>query len=732
MFRKSTKAYLTSIKINYIQIILMSSFLLLVNTTICFAEEKWQYQRLSKNAYSEKNDTLKIKALIKLSLAFQYINQDSCLPIALNAFKLQKKSNYEQLEAYVYNCLGSAYINIGREDSSAYWFLKAIKSAQRNNNNKQAALSINNLGVFYANAGNNQLAMSFYNKSLYIRNLINDSLGIASCLNNMANTNLKLGNYLNARFQLLLAIKIKIALSDTISIGRSFINLSNTYLYTKESDKAEISIKLARKWLNLAGAQTEIFSIYTNLGASYYFKNNFKSAKIEFENALENVLKSKDLFNIAIAYNNLGEVETELDNFDKAENYFLKSVAICNQINDYESEAITYMGMAQIYEHKKNHAKAISYYKKACEILDKYDFKPNLSEGLNSISKVYELSGDHKNALESFKKHTEIERILELNNSKEKIQKLEYENELAQKQSQISILEKEKELADSISLRNKLFIGFLFLIILAISIILVIALKSRKAKIIDNLLIKRQSEELSKQAEELTKLNAIKDKTFSILSHDLKSPIVALQQTLNLLDENLIDKDEFIIIKDSLKEKYINLNQLLDNLLNWSRVRMSGVNSTNPESISVEEIINQNLKLFIPQIEQKKLNLICQIDKNAIVYADPNQLDLIIRNILTNAIKFSFSKANIIIESKKQDSICLITIKDFGTGMNPNVLETINQGDSTKSKVGTNGEKGTGIGLMISRDFIIQNNGKLIIESESGKGSTFIVELPAA
>lgn len=732
MFRKSTKAYLTSIKIKIIWFTLISILLILVNTTICFAEEKWPYQRLRNSTYSEVNDSNKINSLIKLVSAYQYINHDSCLPVALNAFQLQQKNKYDKLEAAVFNCVGSAYLNIGKADSSILWFIKALKTAQKNNDTKQAGLSINNIGVYYAAIGNNQMAMSFYNKSLFIRKAINDSLGMSSCLNNMANTNLKLGNYLDSRFQLLLSIKIKIAFSDTNSIGRSFINLSNTYLYTKELDKAETSLKLARHWLELAGAQTEIFSIYTNLGASYYFNKNFKAAKIEFEKALENVLKSNDLFNIAIAYNNLGEVETEFDNYEKAETYFLKSAAICRQINDYESEASSYMGMAQIYEHKKQYAKAISFFKNACDILNKYDFKPNYSEGLKSISNAYEKAGDYKNALENFRQHVELERGLEANNSKEKIQKLEYENELEQKQSQISILEKEKELAESISLRNKLIIVFLFLTILAISIILVITLRSRKAKIKDNLLIKSQAEELGKQASELIKLNAIKDKTFSILSHDLKSPVVALQQTLYLLDENLLEKDEFIFMKDSLREKFINLNQLLDNLLNWSKVRMSGESSTHPEKISVEEIINQNLKLFNPQIEQKKLDIICQIENNAYVFADPNQLDLVIRNILTNSIKFSFSDAKIIIESNLLNNKCIISIKDFGTGMNPNVLETINQGDSTKSKVGTNGEKGTGIGLMISRDFIIQNNGKLIIESESGKGSTFIVELPAA
>ena len=282
---------MTPIKIKIIWFKFIIVLFILFNTTICFAEEKWPYQRLSNSTYSEVNDSVKINSLIKLASVFQFINHDSCLPVALYAYQLQQKNKYQQLDESVYNSLGSAYLNIGMADSSLYWFLKALKSAQKNNNTKQAGLSINNLGVYYAGLGNNQMAMSFYNKSLFIRKSINDSLGMASSLNNMANTNLKLGNYIESRFQLLLAIKIKINYSDSNSIGRSFINLSNIYLYTKESEKAETALKLARKWLELVGAQTEIFSIYTNLGASHYFKQNFKAAKNEFENALENVLK---------------------------------------------------------------------------------------------------------------------------------------------------------------------------------------------------------------------------------------------------------------------------------------------------------------------------------------------------------------------------------------------------------------------------------------------------------
>jgi signal transduction histidine kinase len=167
-------------------------------------------------------------------------------------------------------------------------------------------------------------------------------------------------------------------------------------------------------------------------------------------------------------------------------------------------------------------------------------------------------------------------------------------------------------------------------------------------------------------------------------------------------------------------------------LLNWSRARISGNFSLKPELIILSNIIQQNITLFNAQIEQKELIIENNIDLKHCVYADFNQLDLVLRNVIINAIKFSFVGGKIITSSFMKDESCMISVQDFGTGMTQKDLNSINQGDLISSKTGTSGEKGTGIGLIISRDFVIQNKGILQIKSELQKGSTIVIELPRA
>lgn len=707
-----------------------SIFCLCLTSNNLFAEKIWPYQRATVKAYSQVDDSLKLETLIKLSLAYQFINPDSCLPIALRAKTLLEKLKAESYRPYLYNCLASAYINLQKSDSSVYWLTEAFSIGKEQNNLIQIAHSLNNFGVYYSSVGYNQASLSFYTKSLYIRQALNDSNGIASSLNNMANTNMKLGNFQEARIQLLQSLDIKIKRCDTNSLSRSFMNLSNVYLSIGNFNKAISSLKLAQFWQEISGANAEFFSIHTNLGGTYFYQNKFTESKKEFELALKNSIENKQILNQAISYNNLGEVETNLKNYQTAESYFKQSEIICKIVKDYEAEAASILGRAKILSLKNDHVGAINLYKKGIEILEKYDFKPTLVLSYKDLILVFEQIGDYKSAYEYYIKLHKIEDELAISNSNEKIQKLEYENTLAQKQAEISILEKDKELSETKSWRNRLTIGSLIVLLTSISIVLFYVLRSRNEKIKDNQIIKKQAEKLSLQAEQLIKINSIKDKTFSILSHDLRSPLVSLQQTLFLLDENLIEKEEFEFIKNSLREKFSNLNQLLDNLLNWSRSNMTGENTAKPESILLHNIIQQNIKLFGPQSEQKGLIIENNVDLTHIVYADHNQLDLILRNIIINAIKFSFERGKILINSMIKENTCILTIQDFGTGMNQKELDIINQGDLSISKPGTMGEKGTGIGLMISRDFAIQNRGKLQVKSEFEKGSTIVIELP--
>lgn len=247
--------------------------------------------------------------------------------------------------------------------------------------------------------------------------------------------------------------------------------------------------------------------------------------------------------------------------------------------------------------------------------------------------------------------------------------------------------------------------------------------------------ILRQKEEIGEnerllqiQTNELTELNALKNKLFSIIAHDLKSPIYALRNLFrNMQQYNLPAKE----IKGMLPEIVNELTyttSLMENLLQWARSQMYS-DAVNPQMIDVTQIMAEVAQLLRLQAEAKQIEIIQQTDTPAYAYADRDMVNLVLRNLLSNAIKFTPEKGKVTIGVYKLLAGVEIYVKDTGMGISPEALEKINE-DNYYSTKGTIGESGTGLGLILSKEFLIRNGGKMNIESQSGKGSIFSFTLP--
>jgi signal transduction histidine kinase/ligand-binding sensor domain-containing protein len=245
-------------------------------------------------------------------------------------------------------------------------------------------------------------------------------------------------------------------------------------------------------------------------------------------------------------------------------------------------------------------------------------------------------------------------------------------------------------------------------------------------------LIEEQTEELTSQRDELTQLNNTKDKLFSILAHDMKGPFNAILGFSDLLLENLesYTKDkiesQLKIIRDASLFSY----ELLENLLQWTRAQRGMIEFV-PSKINVREFIVDVLKMPKQQASRKEIAIEIKVTgTEKPIKADPNMLSTIARNIINNAIKYSYIGSKIIIELNFEgDSLC-ISIADNGIGVSNDIKDKIFRLNEVFSKSGTAGEKGTGLGLFISADFVNRHKGKIWVESEEGKGSTFFFTIP--
>jgi signal transduction histidine kinase len=239
--------------------------------------------------------------------------------------------------------------------------------------------------------------------------------------------------------------------------------------------------------------------------------------------------------------------------------------------------------------------------------------------------------------------------------------------------------------------------------------------------------------ELLKANSELKTLNLTKDKFFSIISHDLKGPISSQNQILNLLHENPneFQEDEKNEYLNLLYESSKNTYNLLENLLVWGKVQMNGI-QVHYSSFDLNEVILRIFENLELSATIKKIELINECPSNYLMNGDIGMISTVIRNITNNSIKFTLSKGRIILNAYNDGDYHHITINDNGIGMTEKSLNNLFRIDVQNSTLGTNNEKGTGLGLIISKEFIEIHNGKLWLESKPGNGTTCHILIPIA
>jgi len=243
-----------------------------------------------------------------------------------------------------------------------------------------------------------------------------------------------------------------------------------------------------------------------------------------------------------------------------------------------------------------------------------------------------------------------------------------------------------------------------------------------------NRVIDEKARQLQKQTTELSELNSMKNKLFSVISHDLKTPLYALRNLFKTVEQYDIPAEE---VKQYVPEVVKNLNYttaLMENLLIWVKSQMQ-INVMQPQILEVSELVEEARNLLELQASSKKIHVHFSQDHPVYIYADKEMIRLVIRNLLSNAIKFTPQDGEITIGIKSGSKTVEIFVRDSGVGMEPSVVNQL-FGNNYYTSRGTADETGTGLGLMLCKDFLTRNGGTIRVESVVGKGSTFYVTLP--
>lgn len=242
---------------------------------------------------------------------------------------------------------------------------------------------------------------------------------------------------------------------------------------------------------------------------------------------------------------------------------------------------------------------------------------------------------------------------------------------------------------------------------------------------------KKIEDKINNLVSELKKSNASKDKFFSIIAHDLKSPFATILSFVRLMKKYYSEYSEAEILKliDELDKGVKNVNDLIENLLNWSRLQ-AGRMQCNPIKLDLTFIINRTLDLYKPNADKKKISLEFDFPEQVYIYADKFMIETILRNLLNNALKFTPESGTITLGVKELDKFYHLFFKDTGVGIPPQNIQNLFSIDTSFSTKGTNQEKGTGLGLILCKEFIEKNKGEIWLESKVQEGTTFTLSIP--
>ncbi|MFH0736178.1 MAG: tetratricopeptide repeat-containing sensor histidine kinase [bacterium] len=607
--------------------------------------------------------------------------------------------------AYCLSCIGLNYWRVGDYLESEKYNLEALDLRKKINNKKAISVSLTNIGILHWNWGNYFKALKYYLEAINIKEEIKDSIGLVFCSNNLG------------------------------ILYQKFGDLEKTKSYYYQS--LEISNKINYAFGKAYSAE--------NIGNYCFEQKIYNEADNYYQKALELYISIKHKNGQSNVYNSMGKLYYQLGKYQEAKDFHLKAYTLAVEVSDRKAVAGSLINLGRTYQKLGNLDIAESYIYNSLDLLKKDKIPDLIKDAYNYLSEIKEKENNHKAAFYYLKLYREYSDSLYGGENLRRIMDLKekYENDRREKENEIlrsQTTRQEFEIKKQNYAKNMiLFASFVFASFTAF-LFYSNRLKKRTNKqiLLNKKEVDKLNEELSEKNDQLSnsennlqELNSTKDKFFSIIAHDLRNPFMSILGFLDLLTNsyNEYDEDDKKQMLTNTTSLALNTYKLLENLLQWSRLQTDGI-SFYPRKLDLTELIKEAIESLRPTSNLKNINLIFQNSNKIEFICDEEMLNSVFRNIISNSIKFTPSNGNITIDLVKTNLFIVITITDTGIGMDENALSNLFKVGQTKSRKGTQGEKGTGIGLLLAGEFINKHQGSINVKSEVGKGTSFIISLP--
>lgn len=587
-------------------------------------------------------------------------------------------------------------------DSAVFYAEKGLQLALKNRYLPGEALLLSRYAAINEQYGNLQAALKQQREALKIYNKLRDDSSVARVSAGLGRMEGELGNIGRGKTLLAQALQTGEESEDTAFMIHCFAQLGKLMERSGDTATALENFRKAEQLSRSPSFKKESYSSVHNLSRLFSKAKNYRQALAYLESGISKSAASghwdehiKLLRHAAGIYDSSGDKHTALS-------YHRKSLQKAQALGDREEEALSLMGMASVVQ-RQDTEQSIGHLKKALSIARSIGHKDLESEIYRSLSGVYRQQSRFNEALHALELHYALVDSLQKKNTGIRVAALQGSNALAQSKVRIEALElaNQKRTTE----RN-------FFVLSAIAVLLLLFVFIRHFYKVRNL------------NKSLSNANTVKDKLFSIIGHDLRNPVGGIAQALALMEEEEMQQDEYRPMIAELRKQADASLQILNTLLKWGEAQLKGIHIYRT-TFAPQKIIHQNMEVLHKQSADKDITIRDTIPAGLKIKGDANHFDFIIRNLISNAIKFSYPSGSIEIGAVPEPGTqkIVFSVRDQGKGMSKEQLSHFGS-ENPGITFGTSGEKGTGLGLMLCREFILADKGRMWAESEENKGTT--------
>lgn len=485
-----------------------------------------------------------------------------------------------------------------------------------------------------------------------------------------------------------------------------------------------------RKALNSSDSldHRTVINCYNGLALIKREAGEFGAAEKDFRNAYKIADKNNDTAWIAILLGNIGSIHFRRENFDSALYYYKRNLAIIKKTTEFENEIETYANLAKVYLGKENLKNTFAYLDSAVNFIK--NRKVNFNDFFNpmdEINRLYALAyaqrGDYKKAFDYYSKYHDVFKSKEDRLNGRSLKQLQLTYSFEQKQNELELLQKVNQ-ANLATIQQQQYLEYAAIFIIALlSVLAFVTYQTSRQR-------KKLNKDLEQGNLELERLNKLKNKLFSVISHDLRTPLSNLQSILGLYQTGDLNASDVASVAGKLGQQVTASGHVLENLFEWAKSELNERKIT-PTNVDLKTKLDKVLHQFEGDVKAKKITVKNEIPDGVEVWVDRAQMQIVVRNLLTNAIKFTRENGTIVLCATQHSSYVELTIQDNGVGMTTEQLEKLFHADQLVTTLGTNREKGSGIGLLITKELVANNGGIIKVESTKEVGTTFIITLPS-